>query len=112
MKAQTGINVWVAAVLVLLVVAIYLGYFIPKQSEIANQEFFPGCPKNVKLRYDCPCNTIPVRTGYCCESGPSDKPCGCGEKVIKCSDYKSEDNCAGASDCDAKKCSWSKGLCS
>ncbi|MEM4282202.1 MAG: hypothetical protein QXU88_00940 [Candidatus Woesearchaeota archaeon] len=74
--------------------------------------FMPGCPKGVLITTECPCDGQKISSGYCCDFGPSQKPCFCVERnVNKCEDYKKQEDCV-SNPCQVQTaCTFEQGVC-
>lgn len=63
----------IVALAVLIVVIMIV--FNPKIFDLAEGATRHGCPVGQEVQFECPCEGVRVSSGYCCESGPSNKAC-------------------------------------
>ena len=102
---------WLVA---LTAMAVFMWIVFSGQADIAGTFTDFGCPKDIAVTSECPCEGQRISSGYCCDSGPSTKPCYC-ENINICLDYDTNDTCikneCGVS-CDGSQGKWQSNKCS
>ncbi|MBI4144994.1 hypothetical protein HY493_02205 [Candidatus Woesearchaeota archaeon] len=105
MRRAATIGMVVFWIVALAAMVLFIWIVASKTLETGTTGITFGCSPG-KVTKECPCNGIRVISGYCCENGPSEKPCFCGdENINKCTDYTTEARC-NAQECTPKSCYW------